>query len=183
MAAVPPIVASASAQVALNEATDVVAPPMVRVCRSAKRLKVSETMHAAGAITEAEHGEHEAFHARCTAAAAGVVAGGGAPHWFAGALAAGLAPITFRLGNIEARLVNIEARLVNSVASDNTDPLQGLSNATGAVYGKFPANILAVANMGGAAMDLMLAHYGLGVAGTNNAKRQRLKKFIGMKIA
>jgi hypothetical protein len=98
-------------------------------------------------------------------------------------LATGLAPITFRLDNIEARLVNIEARLVNSVASAITDPLQGLSNAAGAGYGNFPANFLAVANMGGAAMNLMLAHYGLAVAGTNDAKRQRLKKFIGMKIA
>ena len=121
---VPPTVANANAQQALNLATDVPqGPGNVRVARSVQRKQIAASLLQAGYITEAEYGDHEGFQARCTAAVTGVAAGGGAPDWFGPALAAGLAPINARLTAIEANLVNLNARQINTVAVHQNDSL------------------------------------------------------------
>ena len=185
--AAPPNVAIAAAQAVLDLTNDNPGLPQnVRAARSSKRLKIAHGLHETGIVTEAEVGDHEVFHVQCATTAAGVggggvggggVGGGGAPPgWFGPALAAGLA-------NINATLANINARQMNSVASDSTDPLIPLTNAAGVPAANFPATLRALITMNGAAMTALLGHYGLPVGGSNDAKRQRIKKFIGMRIA
>ena len=175
--AAPPNVAIAAAQAVLDLTNDNPGLPQnVRAARSSKRLKIAHGLHETGIVTEAEVGDHEVFHVQCATTAAGVGGGGAPPGWFGPALAAGLA-------NINATLANINARQMNSVASDSTDPLIPLTNAAGVPAANFPATLRALITMNGAAMTALLGHYGLPVGGSNDAKRQRIKKFIGMRIA
>lgn len=197
MALVPPTVADANAQAALDAAVDLPGGPAnVRVTRSAKRLKFAEGFLATGAITEAEYGNHEGFHSRCVAAA--TAGGGGAPAWFAPALAAGLAaglaPINARLDTIDARLDTIDARLhtidanlmhfaarqQNAVAVHQNDLLAPLNDAAGNPGPNFPATLQALNNMNGTSLTAILNHYNLAVGGTVEIKRDRFKKFIGI---
>ena len=194
MAFVPPAVASANAQQSLDTAIDAPAGPAnVRVTRSVKRRKIAEVLLATGEITEAEYGDHEEFQARCTAAATGVVAGGGAPAWFgpalAAGLAAGLAPIHARLNTIEGRLnaidrqlVNNNARQTNSVAVHQNDVLAPLNNAAHVPYPNFPATLQALNNMNGPALSACLGFYGMAGGGNVEVRRDRLKKFIGIRL-
>ena len=184
MAFNPPAVANASAQAALDLVVDVGAagPANVRVTRSAKRKKIAEGLFQNGSITEAEYGDHEAFQARCTAAATGVVAGGGAPAWFGPALAAGLAPINAQLVNINAQLVNINARQSNAVAVHQNDILTPLNNGTGNPFPQFPATLQALNTMNGPALNAALGFYGLAAGGTVETRRDRFKKFIGIRL-
>jgi hypothetical protein len=187
-----PIVANAAAQLSLNEYEDV-GGPFGRVARAAKRCELAMSLHNAGVVTEDEYGAHEGFLARLTAAATGVVAGGGAPDWFGPAHAAGLvvalAPVIQRLDNVDQRLdnlersqANLEARQNNAVASDTTDPLLPILDAAGNAAPNFPRNLITLMNMNGGKMDIFLKHYAQPVAGTNDEKRQRIKKFIGIRV-
>jgi hypothetical protein len=90
--------------------------------------------------------------------------------------------IQARVINIEARLDNNEARIINSVASDSSDPLVALRNQAGVAFADFPVNLSSLVVLNGVQMTAILNHYGLPVGGNNEAKRQRIKKFIGMRI-
>ena len=187
MAFVPPVVTNGNAQQALDMAADAPAGPAnVRVTRSVLRRKIAENLLATGSITEAEYGDHEGFQARCTAAATGVVAGGGEPHWFgpalAAGLAAGLAPVNARLTAIEANLVNINARQNNAVAVHENDTLTPLNNGAGNPDPNFPATLQALNNMNGAALAASLGFYGRAAGGAVEARRDRFKKFIGIRL-
>jgi hypothetical protein len=210
-AVVVPNVANADAQRKLNTAGDV-DEPFERITRAAKRRKIAESLLATGTITDHEYGQHEAFVTKCTnvangdmvAANAGVPANDGVPPWFGPALAAALAPVLARLDGIEGRLDgiegrldgiegrldgidarqhNMEARQINSVASDLSDQLQGIRNAEGNVADDFPHDYRALSLMTPRAMTAFLLHYDLDQAGDINIKFQRIKKFIGLRIA
>ena len=197
--AAPPNVADAAAQASLNQFNDVAAPLTTRASRSSKRLRMARELQSVGRITEAELGEHEAFHANCALAAGppALAAIPGLPPWFVPAMAASLVPIQGQLNNIqgqlnniqgqlnniEARQVNMEACQVNMVASDAQDPLRPLSNAAGIVYPNFPNTYAQLNRMNGGQMTNFLNHYALAVGGNNVAKMHRIKKFIGLRIA
>ena len=174
MAAVPPNVGNANAQVALDAATHNAADtPKVQAARSSKRLKIAKGMHTSNHITEAELGAHEVFHAQGTAAAAGEWV---APSWFGPAMAAASAPI-------EARLDNIEARQANSVASDSTDPLHALRDNQGNLPQGFPATLADLVNLTGPELTALLNFYGLANPLCVEDRRQCLKKHIGLWVA
>mmetsp|Transcript_13377 Transcript_13377/g.22149 ORF Transcript_13377/g.22149 Transcript_13377/m.22149 type:complete len:187 (-) Transcript_13377:35-595(-) len=182
----PPHVGSAAAMAALNLAPDIVGPPLNRVTRAAKRLKIAEGLHAIGGITEAEYGAHEAFSAVVTASATGVPGVAGVPIWFgpamAAALAPALAPLTATVNNLTATVNNIDARQQNSVATDNTDLLQGLRHAaTGVVPPGFPGNLGALNALTAGQLGILLGAYGLSMAGDANVRRRRFKQFIGIR--
>eukprot|EP00545_Synedropsis_sp_CCMP1620_P010070 CAMPEP_0119012384 /NCGR_PEP_ID=MMETSP1176-20130426/6596_1 /TAXON_ID=265551 /ORGANISM="Synedropsis recta cf, Strain CCMP1620" /LENGTH=181 /DNA_ID=CAMNT_0006965333 /DNA_START=95 /DNA_END=640 /DNA_ORIENTATION=- len=178
---------------ALNLAPDIVGPPLNRVTRAAKRLKIAEGLHAIGGITEAEYGAHEAFSAVVTASATGVPGVAGVPIWFGPAMAAALAPalapltatvnnLTATVNNLTATVNNIDARQQNSVATDNTDLLQGLRHAaTGVVPPGFPGNLGALNALTAGQLGILLGAYGLSMAGDANVRRRRFKQFIGIR--
>lgn len=84
---------------------------------------------------------------------------------------------------MEIRLANIEARHVNPAVSNTTDALQVITNAEGIVAPNFPHSFDALMTMQTRQMDSFLEHYGQPVSGTNHAKRQRIQKLIGIRIA
>ncbi|KAG7345959.1 DUF3294 domain containing protein [Nitzschia inconspicua] len=197
---VPPKVADATAQGYLDIAADVAGPVSVRAARSSKRLKIARSLYACNIITESELGEHELFHVACAllpgagpavaADTAAAVVPPDVPPWFTQAIQAQLAPIQAQLariqdqlGNLEARQLNSEARLVNSVVSYPADPLQGITNAAGHVFPQFPNTLGGLYDMNEVEMTAFLNHYGLDVPFEETLKMDRIKKFIGMRIA
>ena len=174
MATAPARVANAIAQRTLDLVVDIPTAPDERLEQATKRRKVARRLRDVGMITPAEYREHEVFHARCIAAAAGVVADDGAPAWFGPALAAGLAPVL-------ARLDTIEARQCNSVAMDIDDPLQAIMNAEGIAAPNFPGTLGVLIEMSEDQMNSFLTHYGQPVNEDERLKRQRMRKFIGMR--
>jgi hypothetical protein len=198
VAVVVPSVANADAQRKLNEARDV-EEPFERITSAVKRRKIAKHLLEAGEITDHEYGQHEAFVTKCSdvanddmvAANDAVTANDGVPPWFGPALADALAPVLARLDGIDGRLDdidarqrNVEARLVNSVASDPTDPLQGIRNAEGNVARNFPPDYVSLNIMKPRAMTAFLRHYGLLDEEDDEVrKHQRIKKFIGLRIA
>jgi hypothetical protein len=201
--AAPPNVADAEAQAALNLMADVAGPPSVRAVRSSKRLRLAENLHQLNRITEGELGEHEGFHARCAFNAGGGPGAeeAGVPPWFGPAMAAALQPvqdhlndlqgqlnnfennIEARMNNFEARVNNFESRQINSVASDAPDPLRELTNQAGVAFADFPDTLEDLNAMNGNQMRALLIHYGIAPGVTNIGKMQKIKKFIGMRIA
>jgi hypothetical protein len=88
-----------------------------------------------------------------------------------------------RLDNIEARMDNSEARLINSTASEPEDPLVALTNEAGVTFVGFPNTLFQLMTLNVDEMTAILKHYGLAVGGCNEMKRNRIKRFIGMRIA
>lgn len=183
MAFQPPVVANANAQQSVDAAADTpFGPADVRLTRSAKRMEIAKGLLGTDSITEAEYRDHNGSHARCTAAATGVVAGGEAPVWFGPALAAGLAPINAHLANINANLVNINARQSNAVAVHQNDILIPLNNGVGNPDPNFPGTLQGLNNMNGPALTASLGFYGLAAGGTVEARRDRFMEFIGIRL-
>jgi hypothetical protein len=87
-----------------------------------------------------------------------------------------------QVNTIEAQVTNNEARIINSVASYSLDPLVALINQAGVAFADFPANFSSLVSLNGVQMTAILNHYGLPAWGNNQAKLQRIKKFIGMRI-
>ncbi|KAG7346178.1 DUF3294 domain containing protein [Nitzschia inconspicua] len=183
-----------AAQAHLDDAVDVAGPASVRAARSSKRLKIARTLYRNNRITESELGDHERFHVACVLSNAGPAAAAaavpGVPPWFAQAMQLSLAPmqaqlalIQDQLNNLEARQLNSEARQLNSVASDPSDPLQGITNAAGHVFPQFPNTLDELHVMNGVQMTAFLNHYGLVAPVVNKLKLQQIKTFIGMRIA
>jgi hypothetical protein len=193
----PPNVANAEAQAFLNWAADIDGPPSVRAARSSKRLKVARDLHAFNGITETELGEHEGFHARCALHAGGGLAVedaiadvAGVPPWFGPAMTAALQPVQDQLNNVQAQMNNVqaqmnnvEARQFNSVAIDPFDALRSLTNQDGLALLNFPDTLHSLNDLNGVEMTAFLNHYGLSNRGSNQEKRRRIKKFIGVVIA
>ncbi|KAG7365472.1 DUF3294 domain containing protein [Nitzschia inconspicua] len=122
------------------------------------------------------------------------------PPWFAQAIQVSLAPIQAQLAqlqpmqaqltqlqaqlnNIEARQLNSEARQLNIVASDPSDPLQGITNAAGHVFPQFPNTLGELHAMDEVQMTAFLHHHGLDVPCEAMLKMVQIKQFIGRRIA
>jgi hypothetical protein len=205
----PPLVADQDAQIALNiEVYDPAAPPLVRVSRSSKRLKIADSLLTIGAITEAEHGRHITFEASCIRDALGLAADGGVPG--GGGHDGGQAAIVEQLNTITTNLtnltntvnamrdeqvimrneqvimrneqVNIAVRQFNAVASFPTDPLRNLTDVAGNLCPNFPLTLHDLNGATGPQLTNFLNHYGLAVPHQKKDKLERLKKFIGIRI-
>ena len=98
-------------------------------------------------------------------------------------MAASLAPLQGQLNQMQGQLNNVQARQLNSGASNRLDPLHGISNAAGIAFAQFPNNPRELDAMTGIQMTAFLKHYTLPTGGTSQAKRRRIKQFIGMRIA
>mmetsp|Transcript_37973 Transcript_37973/g.78898 ORF Transcript_37973/g.78898 Transcript_37973/m.78898 type:complete len:133 (-) Transcript_37973:243-641(-) len=129
------------------------------------------------------------FQARCTAADTGVVAGGGAPAWFGPALAAGLAGIRADIADIRGDIAeirgdiaNLTARQRNAVAVHQTDQLIPLNNGAGNSDPNFPPTIYALNSMNGPRLTTSLTFYGQPAGGAVEARRDRFKKFVGIRL-
>lgn len=194
--AVPPAVANAVAQAALDVAIDVTEPLSVRAARSSKRLRIARNLHEANAVTEDELGQHEAFHTACALSAAGGAGNAAIPDdpalaaALAAALPVALAPLHGQMAVLQGQMAafqgqlsNIEARQVNSIASSPYDVLGALTNGAGIVYPNFPNKLLDLLAMTGVEMSKFLSHYALPAGGEDVEKFQRIKKFIGQRIA
>jgi hypothetical protein len=197
----PPPVANAAAQIALDNALDGNNQGTIRVQagRAAKRAKVSMDFYSAGLLSTPENGD-QFIYATTTAIAANPNGGlpPGAPAW-AQALVVHLNArfdnmdarfdnmdarfdnMDARFANVDARFANVDARLANASATEPNDVLHPLSNIEGLIPPNFPYSLKNLFAMNNQAMAALLAHYQL-PPGQIVDRARRLRRFLGVQF-
>ena len=179
----PPGVANANANNILPAVAAV--PPRLRAGHAAKRLCTAAALAADGAVTDAELGDQLVFAVDAASALIpGPNLGGGPPAW-AGpllALPCAIAALTASYAALTASYAALIARLDNGLCEAADDPITPVLNAAGnPLPAGFPADRGAIDHMPGAALNNLLAYYGVAPAALLGARRRQLCQALGVR--
>jgi hypothetical protein len=175
----PPGVANANSNNALPPVA--AAPPLLRAGHAAKRMWTAAALAANGNVTDTELGDHLVFAVdAANALIPGANLQGGPPAW-----AGPLLGLPGAIAALTASHAALAARLANGLCEAADDPITPVPSAAGnnplPLPAGFPATRGDIDRMSGAALNNLLAYYGVAPAAQLAARRRQLRRALGVR--